>query len=158
VLAFIAAARPPNRRLYLRRAVRPLLAMLTLLATPLIMVPLSLLEKTEYENLWWFLAALSTLLFFLWLLGFAAYGGFLAVTHAFRTADIHELVPPLLTTAVTWAMVPVELTSGGYPGVPAVLQVMLLLGGPLSVTGIAWLEVRRLRRHYGLTFRGALGR
>lgn len=83
---------------------------------------------------------------------------FRALNSCFRTADVHELLPALLSPLLVWSLF--ALSLGDTPDVaapPAVLY-SFLLGGPLTVTVLSVWEIRRLRRRYGITLRTALGR
>ncbi|MFD4868628.1 hypothetical protein [Streptomyces sp. NPDC058412] len=46
------------------------------------------------------------------------------------------------------------LSSGGLPPGPVPLAVCAFLGGPASVTALAWWEIHRLRRRHGMRWRG----
>ncbi len=161
VAVFIAAARPPNRRLFLRRAGKPagaLLALFVTLAAPRLVVGLGYVD----ENTDWTASAGRVLLLFaigaflLWLAPFALYGIVQSLVHVFRTADLHETVPPLLATLLVWEVALFDVFRGAYDTVPFAVRMVLTLGGPLSVTALALWELRRLRTRYGITLRGAL--
>ncbi|MFE6804082.1 hypothetical protein ACFVEN_20665 [Streptomyces sp. NPDC057681] len=53
-----------------------------------------------------------TILTFLWVTPFIFWGVRLALVHVFRTADIHETVPPLLAMALVWEMTLIDLFTG----------------------------------------------
>lgn len=156
---FIGAARPPNRGLFLRRSLLPLVAVVVQFGAAYSFV---LAAAPEYQGLRNWAMSFSPAVkpvagvVLLWLVPFTLYGLLLSLTHVFRTTDIHELVPPLLTTTLSWVMALVDLFTDAYRGVPAGVAALLLLGAPLSVTAIAAFEVRRLNRHHGVTLRGAL--
>ncbi|MEY9488602.1 hypothetical protein RKD26_004396 [Streptomyces calvus] len=161
VTVFIAAARPPNRRLFLRRAGKPagaLLALFVTLAAPRLVVGLGYVD----ENTDWTASAGRVVLLFaigaflLWLAPFALYGIVQSLVHVFRTADLHETVPPLLATLLVWEVALFDVFRGAYDTVPFAVRMVLTLGGPLSVTALALWELRRLRTRYGITLRGAL--
>lgn len=80
------------------------------------------------------------------------------VANVFRTADVHEVLPPLVSVALVWVNLVVDLVSGKYGDAPDRVAAFLLWGGPLTVTCLALWELRRLRRGHGLTLRRALGR
>ncbi|WP_147312231.1 hypothetical protein [Thermomonospora umbrina] len=160
IAGFVFAARPPNRREYLRRLRYPLLALgaqfgaaftFVLGAAPefqwLRDLPGPAKPAVAFAAAWFVL---------LWMAPFCLYGMFLSLTHVFRTADVHELVPPLLTTVLAWVMALIDLATGAYKGVPTGVVALLLLGAPLSVTAVASFEVRRLRVRHGITLRRAL--
>ncbi|MGW1274471.1 hypothetical protein ACWD5A_38465, partial [Streptomyces sp. NPDC002491] len=93
-----------------------------------------------------------------WVLPFVVYGVGMSLVHVFRTADIHETVPPLLALVLVWETTVIDAFTGAYEGVPGPVRILLLLGAPLSVTAVALWELRRLRVGYGLTVRAALMR
>ncbi|MEU9253722.1 hypothetical protein AB0D66_17930 [Streptomyces sp. NPDC048270] len=161
VAAFVLAARSPNRRLFLRRAVRPvgaLLALVVTLAVPRLITGLGYVD----ENTDWTASAGRVVLLFalgafmLWLAPFALYGIVQSLIHVFRTADLHETVPPLLATLLVWEVAVFDMFRGTYDSVPLGVRLAFTLGGPLSVTAVALWELRRLRTRHGITLRGAL--
>ncbi|MFI9776822.1 hypothetical protein ACIHCV_19235 [Streptomyces sp. NPDC051956] len=95
---------------------------------------------------------------FVWVVPFIFWGIGLALVYVFRTADIHETVPPLLAMTLVWEMTLVDLFTGAYAGVPGPLRALLLLGAPVSVTAVGLWELHRLRAHYGIAVRGMLMR
>lgn len=161
VAVFIAAARPPNRRLFLRRAGKPagaLLALVVTLGTPRLITGMGLV--TEDTN-WTASAGRVVLLFalgafLLWLGPFGLYGIAQSLVHVFRTADLHETVPPLLATLLVWEVALFDVFRGAYDGAPFGVRMAFILGAPLSVTAVAMWELRRLRTRHGITLRGAL--
>ncbi|MFI8278223.1 hypothetical protein ACIGBH_25805 [Streptomyces sp. NPDC085929] len=94
----------------------------------------------------------------LWSIGFALYGVGLSLVHVFRTADNHEVVPPILAGILVWEMALLDVATGPYSQVPAGARAVFILGAPVTVTALSWWEMRRLRHHHELTVRGALGR
>ncbi|MET7542466.1 hypothetical protein [Streptomyces sp. NPDC005507] len=52
----------------------------------------------------------------------------------FRTADIHEVLPPILATLLVRVMAAVDVISNANAEVPAVARIVFLLGAPVSVT------------------------
>ncbi|MFK4599283.1 hypothetical protein RKD30_005950 [Streptomyces pristinaespiralis] len=161
VAVFIAAARPPNRRVFLRRLGKPagaLLALVVTLAVPRLITGLGYV--TEDTN-WTASAGRVVLLFalgafLLWLGPFGLYGIAQSLVHVFRTADLHETVPPLLATLLVWEVALFDLFRGAYDSVPFWVRMTFTLGAPLSVTLVAMWELRRLRTRHGITLRGAL--
>ncbi|MEU1573788.1 hypothetical protein ABZ519_22035 [Streptomyces collinus] len=94
-----------------------------------------------------------------WVLPFIAWGVGLALLHVFRTADIHQTMPPLLAMGrLVWEMTLIDLFTGTYAGVPVPVRAVFMLGAPLSVTAVGLWELRRLRAHYGIWVRGMLVR
>lgn len=86
----------------------------------------------------------------LWLTGFAGYGAFQVLGNFFGTAAVHRCLPPLLATVTTWLMAIPDLLTGDLHGLSLTLGFLFILGAPLTVTGIALLEMHRLRRHHGI--------
>ncbi|MES9603419.1 hypothetical protein [Actinomadura sp. NPDC000929] len=154
---FVVAARPPNRGAFARRLRYPLIAvgamfgsMFTFVlaavpdlegvrdaAGPVVMVPVGVV-------------------LFLWMLPFTLYGIVLSLTNVFRTADIHELVPPLVSVAASWVMAVVNVFDDSFKGVPNLLAFALILGAPVTVSALAYYEVRRLRLLHSITLRNTL--
>ncbi|MFD3698084.1 hypothetical protein ACFWUZ_18370 [Streptomyces sp. NPDC058646] len=161
VAVFIAAARPPNRRVFLHRVGKPagaLLALVVTLAVPRLITGLGYVDE---QTDWTASAGRVVLLFamgafLLWLTPFAFYGIGQSLVHVFRTADLHETVPPLLATLLVWEVALFDLFRGAYEDVPFMVQLAFVLGAPLSVTAVAMWELRRLRTRHGITLRGAL--
>lgn len=161
VAVFVAAARPPRRRLFLRRAGRPagaLLALVVALGVPRLVTGLGYVgEETDWTASAGRVVVLFALgAFLLWLAPFVLYGIAQSLVHVFRTADLHEVVPPLLAALLVWEVAVFDVVRGAYDGVPSGVRVAFLLGGPLSVSVMAVWELRRLRTRHGITLRGAL--
>ena len=166
---FIAATRPNNRRLYLRRALKPFGALLALCGAVLYLVLLAsgkltggpvaqMPEKPSMDAYMLLLYLLFLAFLCLWAIVFWIYGAFVSVVHVFRTADVHEVLPPIIAIVLVWALAIVDLFSDAYTGVPATARTAMVLGGPLSVTAVSLWELRRLSTRHGLTLRQALGR
>ncbi|MBT2368032.1 hypothetical protein J7E88_22630 [Streptomyces sp. ISL-10] len=157
---FILAARPPNRGLYLRRIRYPLLALATWFGNAFTLQVIT--DEGSQERLLGLAGQYADVakgvgvLCLMWLLLFGLAGGFLSITYVLRTADIHELVPPLLSTTVAWGTALAGLVTNAYRGFPPEVAALLLGGAPLSVTAIAAFEVHRLRTRHGVTLRRAL--
>ncbi|MGW7100035.1 hypothetical protein [Streptomyces sp. NPDC054883] len=156
--AFVAAARARLRRVYLRRAARSLGAVVAIMASmgtsALAMAP----ELAGFRDAVGLPGRVAIWVVCLWAIGFALYGIGLSLVHVFRTADIHEVVPPVLAGVLVWEMALLDVITGAYPQVPAGARAVFILGAPVTVTALSWWELRRLRRHHGLTIRSALGR
>ncbi|MFH7597353.1 hypothetical protein WDV06_19945 [Streptomyces racemochromogenes] len=156
--AFVTAARGPLRRVYLRRTLRPLGAVLAVMASmatfPLAMAP----ELAGVREAVGLPGKIVLGVLCLWSLGFALYGIGLSLVHVFRTADIHEVLPPLLACVLVWETALLDVVTGAYPDVPAAVRTVFVLGAPVTVTALSWWELRRLDRDHGLTLRSALGR
>ncbi|MBT2458087.1 hypothetical protein J7E98_25950 [Streptomyces sp. ISL-86] len=156
--AFVAAARGGLRRVYLRRAARSLGAVVAIMASmgtsALAMAP----ELAGLRDAVGLPGKIAIGVLCLWSIGFALYGIGLSLVHVFRTTDIHEVVPPILAGVLVWEMALLDVITGAYPQVPAGARAVFILGAPVTVTALSWWEMRRLRRHHGLTVRDALGR
>ncbi|OEV06046.1 hypothetical protein [Streptomyces oceani] len=159
---FLAAARPQARRVLLRRSVKPLGAMLAIIGSTAVLTGSVLggvLAGQGYTSgLGMLLSVVLTFFLACWLLPFTFRGLLYSVVHVFRTADIHETVPPLLATLLVVEMTVVDLISGAYEGAPGLVRLALLLGPLISVGAVSLWELRRLRTRHGLTIRGALMR
>ncbi|GHG54209.1 hypothetical protein [Streptomyces griseocarneus] len=76
----------------------------------------------------------------------------------FRTGDVHELLPALLSPLLVWSLFVLGLLDDPDVAAPPAVLYSFLLGGPLSVTALSVWEMRRLRVRHGVTMRSALGR
>jgi hypothetical protein len=155
--AFILAARPPNRGTFARRIRYPLIAVGAMFCS---MFTFVIAVAPEFGGLREAVGPVVLIpggvVLFLWMAPFAVYGIILSLTNVFRTADIHEVVPPLVSVSASWVMALVNLLTNAYEGVPVTLAMMLLLGAPLTVSALAYYELRRLRHLHGITLRNTL--
>ncbi|TDD71516.1 hypothetical protein E1298_35640 [Actinomadura rubrisoli] len=155
--AFILAARPPNRGAFARRVRYPLIAVGAMFGS---MFTFVLAAAPEFSGLREAAGPMvlipAGVVLFVWMLPFAIYGIVLSLTNVFRTADIHEVVPPLVSVSASWVIVAVNLFTDPYKGVPGTLAVALLLGPPVTVSALAYYELRRLRLLHGITLRNTL--
>ncbi|WP_256959669.1 hypothetical protein [Streptomyces viridochromogenes] len=160
-----ALAAPAARRDLLRRAARCFGAIVAMMAAASVF-PITVLSgvfegepltEGQFTVTKGLLLAANLFIFF-WVLPFIVWGVGLAVQHVFRTADIHETVPPLLIMALTWETALIDVFTGAHEGVPTVIRYVFILGAPLSVTAVGLWELHRLRVHYGLGMRGLLMR
>ncbi|MEU9377612.1 hypothetical protein AB0D94_28100 [Streptomyces sp. NPDC048255] len=156
--AFVAASRDGLRRVYLRRALRPLGSVLAIMASmgtaALAMAP----ELEGVRDAVGLPGKIAIVVLCLWSIGFALYGIGLSLVHVFRTADIHEVLPPLLASVLVWEMALLDVITGTYAQVPTGARVVFILGAPVTVTALSCWELYRLRRDHGLTLRTALRR
>lgn len=90
---------------------------------------------------------------FLWLLFFLFFATGPAVRSGFNSAAVHAALPALLTGVLVWEFALISLAAGGLPPGPPFIAVLAFLGGPASVTAVAWWEIRRLRERYGVRLR-----
>ncbi|MGW1785971.1 hypothetical protein ACWCQQ_43865 [Streptomyces sp. NPDC002143] len=86
----------------------------------------------------------------LWLTGMVIYGAVQVSGNFFGTAAVHRSLPPLLATVTTWLMAVPDLVTGDLHGLSLTMGIVFILGAPLTVTSIALLEMRRLKRRYGI--------
>ncbi|WP_330333106.1 hypothetical protein OHS33_27625 [Streptomyces sp. NBC_00536] len=160
--AFVFSARPPGPAFYRRRLRGPLLSLGVLLATAVAFWA-GVLQQ-GYTNTLFGAGALGMLLtpvlgfLALFSLPFTLASAALCVHHAFRTADVHEVLPPLISPVLVWALAIVQVFDKGPVDAPLPVRILFLLGPPLSVTALSGWELRRLRVRYGITLRAALGR
>ncbi|MGW8776586.1 hypothetical protein ACWGNM_00740 [Streptomyces sp. NPDC055796] len=91
---------------------------------------------------------------FWWVVFFLCFASGPALRHAFNLSALHAALPALVTTVLVWVLAFRGLSSGGLPPGPVPLAVCAFLGGPASVTLLAWWEIHRLRRRHGVRWRG----
>ncbi|MEU6255655.1 hypothetical protein [Streptomyces sp. NPDC047043] len=155
---FVAAAHGHLRRLYLRRALRSLGAIVALVAS-MAVFPLAMAPDAATRGFRDFIGVPGKVvlgLACLWSLGFAVYGIGLALVHVLRTADIHQLLPPALAIVLVWELALLDLITGAYPEVPPLARAVFMMGAPVTVTALSCWEMRRLRHRHGLSLRQAL--
>ncbi|MEU6483429.1 hypothetical protein [Streptomyces sp. NPDC046887] len=156
--AFVLAARPPLRPVYRRRLGGPLTSLGALFAGALLYGLGPILMEQHQDGGGGLLLGLAASVLFLSGGLFSLASAVLAVHHAFRTAEVHEVLPPLLSPVLVWAMFVVQLLDNPPVTAPLWVRITFLFGPPLSVTALSAWELRRLRVHHGRTLRGALGR
>ncbi|MFJ2610084.1 hypothetical protein ACIO13_34755 [Streptomyces sp. NPDC087425] len=86
----------------------------------------------------------------LWLVVFVVAGAVRLTGNFFGTAAVHRGLPALLAMVTTWLMALPDLLTGDLHGLSLTMGVIFILGAPVTVTGIALLELRRLRSRYGI--------
>ncbi|MEV2189609.1 hypothetical protein AB0I02_01210 [Streptomyces phaeochromogenes] len=158
----IAAARPPARQELLRRTAKPFGSILAIMGA-MFVFPAGVFTgfvsgRFATNPVMTVVTVVGILLTIVWVLPFVFYGVGMSLVHVFRTADIHETVPPLLAITLVWEMALVDMFTGAYDTLPGPVRIVVTLGAPLSVTAVGLWELRRLRTNYGLTLRGALMR
>ncbi|MEV6398308.1 hypothetical protein AB0M39_26625 [Streptomyces sp. NPDC051907] len=151
-------ARPSSRadmRSRLRPAVRSVLWYFGALAVaPAYIAMTLLLGGGVEENAVGVLLTVGLLVPMLWVALFVVFSTRAAVRTAFNTTDVHPALPALLTGVLVWEFAVVSLAMGGLPPGPPLVQFLAVLGGPASVSAVAWWEIVRLRTRYGVTLRG----
>jgi hypothetical protein len=162
VAGFIAATRPPNRQLFLRRALKPLGALCALGCCIAFILLLGngvfgdfALTGEEKPSPGAYARLAFMLFFLLWYVPFFLYGIAMVLVHVFRTADIHEALPPLLAMVLVWELTVSDLFTGAYDAAPFGVRMALTFGAPLSITAVSLWELRRLRSRHGITVRQA---
>ncbi|HZF92214.1 proline-rich domain-containing protein [Streptomyces sp.] len=85
-----------------------------------------------------------------WLTALVIRGAVHVSGNFFGTAGVHRCLPPLLATVTTWLMAIPDLVTGDLHGLSLTMGVVFILGAPLTVTGIALLEMGRLKQRYGI--------
>ncbi|QKZ25226.1 hypothetical protein HUT05_45740 [Streptomyces chartreusis] len=89
---------------------------------------------------------------FWWVIFFLGFASGPALRHAFNLSALHAALPALVTSVLVWVFALLGLWTGGLPPGPLPLAVCAFLGGPVSVTAVAWWEIHRLR--HGVRLRG----
>ncbi|MGW7100817.1 hypothetical protein [Streptomyces sp. NPDC054838] len=151
---FVMSARPPGPAFYRQRLRGPLTALGTLFGTALLLW-LAVTQGTAGSMS---LLGFGSGLLALFLLPFGMASAVLCVHHAFRTGDVHEVLPPLITPVLVWAMFLLQLFDDAPVLAPLPVRILFLIGPPASVTALSLWELRRLRTMYGITLRLAVGR
>ena len=174
VTAFIVGARSPLGRLYASRLLGPLTAVGAIAlgaGVSWLMVKMLKGEIISTADFSYHGILYGLLIMLLFLIGglvcvlvlvFAILFTLIALIHGlnscFRLADVHELLPALISPLLVWSLFALGLFDAPDVAAPPVVLWTFLLGGPLSVTALSVWEVRRLRGRYGITLRAALGR
>lgn len=153
---FIAAARPPHRARYARRALRPLGAMIAFAGCWVFFSELLWSVGDVVMMTVPIIGHLVMIVVGVWFICFTFRSMLLAVSHVLRAADVHELLPPILSTVLVWELAITDLFLGDYGNAPLAVRALFLLGAPASVTLLSLWEARRLRTRHGITLRGAL--
>ncbi|MGW0661668.1 hypothetical protein [Streptodolium elevatio] len=155
-LAFVLLSHDNVRR-ETRRAMRyPMTSMAWFLGAGGILAAVAasgLVEAKPDHPAMWVLLLLG-LAGFIWTGFFAIFAFFLVPRHLFAAADGHLLMPSLLAPTLSWAVAAVDFASPGNNRVPAVVAIVVTLGGPVTITALSVWEAKRVRELYGVTFRG----
>ncbi|MFG3429388.1 hypothetical protein [Streptomyces californicus] len=160
VMGFIASSRPPVRTVYWRRLGGPIGGVASLFASAL---TLWLLLKddggirlTQMLGPLQFVGLIAVLAAVLFATVFGLTAVVLSVHYVFRTGDIHQVLPPALSSLLAWLTLLVQTTD--EVAAPAGVQLLFLYGAPLSITLLSGWELQRLHTRFGVTVRRALGR
>ncbi|MET9605581.1 hypothetical protein ABZZ17_11020 [Streptomyces sp. NPDC006512] len=160
--AFVFSARRPGPAFYRARLRGPLTALGTVFGTALLLVlvgPLTdAMSRLFSLGIAGYLLYLALSFAFLFAVPFGLAAAAFCVHHCFRTADVHEVLPPLISPVLVWAMALFQLFDAPPVNAPLGVRLLFVAGPPLSVTALSVWELRRLRVQYGITVRAALGR
>ncbi|MYZ36680.1 MULTISPECIES: hypothetical protein [unclassified Streptomyces] len=157
---FVAAARPPARSLYMRRLAGPAKGFLALFAAVLVLW--GLLQDSAGARLalqlgmWQIVFLPLALGAVLFAVPYGLTAVVLCVHYVFRAADVHEVLPALLSPVLVWALFAFQVADPSPLEAPAVVRMVFLFGPPASVTALSLWELRWLRRRFGITVRRAL--
>jgi hypothetical protein len=160
---FVLTARPPARAVYRRRLSGPMAGFGSLFLAVLVLF-LVLQDSggarfaAQFGVVGQLVALTLALVAVVFAVPFVLASAAFCVHYVFRTADVHEVLPPLLSPVLVWVMFGFQLVDSSPVTAPAAIQMLFLIGPPLSVTALSAWELRRLRTHFGLTLRGALQR
>jgi hypothetical protein len=157
ILGFIYYA-PPHLRPHLRTRLRaPLKAVgwyvLTLVVISGTLLLTAQIDERDGRSWWEYALAVAALIVILWGLPFFFMASLYSARSAFNSAQVHPMLPPVLTLALVWVFAGFNLLGDGMPGGPPVVQYCSLLGGPLSVTAVSLWELRRMRTRFGVILR-----
>ncbi|WP_217231362.1 hypothetical protein [Streptomyces anulatus] len=157
---FVAAARPPARSVYIRRLAGPAKGFFALFMSVLVLWGLlqdSAGARMAQELGMWKIVflplALGAVLF---AVPYGLTAVVLCVHYVFRTADVHEVLPALLSPVLVWVLFAFQVTDPSAVDAPTAVRALFLFGPPVSVSVLSLLELRRLRRRFGITVRTAL--
>ncbi|WP_406102512.1 hypothetical protein OG698_09035 [Streptomyces sp. NBC_01003] len=158
IIGFIYYA-PPHLRPHLRSRLRaPLKAVgwyvLTLAVIGGVLVLTALTVDDRDGKSWWeYVLAVVALVVVAWGFPFFFMASLYSARSAFNSAQVHPMLPPVLTMALVWVFAALNLIGDGMPGGPPIVQFCSTLGGPLSVTAVSLWELRRMRTRFGVTLR-----
>jgi hypothetical protein len=159
IMGFIYYA-PPHLRPHLRSRLRaPLKSVgwyvLTLVVMGGILVPTALTVNADDGKDWWeYALAFASLAVIVWGIPFFFMATLYSARSAFNSAQVHPMLPPVLTLTLVWVFAAMNVIGDGAPDGPPVVQFCSTLGGPLSVTAVSLWELRRMRTRFGVTLRG----
>lgn len=123
---------------------RPLLRSLNLLLRFVGSVLLAWLLLVEGAQFGLAVLLLAPLAF--WMLAFVAVGAVRLQQNFFGTAAVHRCLPPLLASVIAWMTAVPDLVTGDLKGMGVAVGTVFILGGPVTVTLLATVEFRRLKR------------
>ncbi|MFI8320072.1 hypothetical protein [Streptomyces sp. NPDC085529] len=121
-------------------------------AVPLLFVGMIALTES-HQSAFRPLLMLALLVPVFWLLFYVIFCSLTLVPSVFGLSRVHSALPALVTGVLVWELAAVSLAVSGMPPGPVPVQLAAVIGGPASVTAVAWWELSRLRERYGVTFR-----
>ncbi|MGV9453176.1 hypothetical protein [Streptomyces sp. NPDC003635] len=158
IVGFVYYA-PPHLRPHLRARLRaPLKAVgwyvLTLVVISTVLVATALTVNADNGKGWWeYVLAVASLIVIVWGFPFFFMASLYSARSTFNSAQVHPMLPPVLTLALVWVLAAFSLIDEGLPGGPPLVQFCSTLGGPLSVTAVSLWELRRMRTRFGVALR-----
>ncbi|MER0244987.1 hypothetical protein AAHZ94_23935 [Streptomyces sp. HSW2009] len=155
VLGVLIWCAPPARRPAMRAALRGPLRQLGLFFGSLAMVPalfygLDLANPSHVGGSLGTLLVLASIAVCIWSVFLFLFAAATVVRTGFGVAAVHPAAPALLTCVLVGELAAI----GGLPSGPPVIAYVFLVGGPATVTALAYWEIRRLRTRYGVRLRG----
>lgn len=159
VIAVLFRLAPAHARPAMRARVRPAVRLAlryfgAFTAVPVLFAGVILLSRAMPDGEVNVLITFALLLPAVWLLFFVVFASSTVVRGAFETAEIHAALPALLAGVLVWELAAINLVTAGMPPGPPLVRICAVIGGPASVSAVAWWEIGRLRRRYGVTFGG----
>lgn len=157
ILGFIYYA-PSHLRPHMRSRLRaPLKAVgwyvLTIVVLGGIMFPASRIGTDEQPSVPQYALLVAAVGAFVWGIPFFVLASLYSARSAFNTAQVHPMLPPVITMALVWVFAIFNVLGDGLPQGPPAVQYSSVLCGPLSVTAVSLWEMRRMRTRFGVTLR-----
>ncbi|MFB8181066.1 hypothetical protein ACFC8N_34585 [Streptomyces sp. NPDC055966] len=153
-MAFVWCA-PSSRRRTMWAALRGSLRQLGLFVSTLLLIVVlvvcwSVADPSRLggsAGTWLSLAFLAGVMWSVFLFLFASAA---VARTGFGAAAVHPAAPPVLATFLVWTFA----ATAKLPSGPTPIAYALFIGGPATVTAIAWWEIHRLRTRFGVRLRG----
>ncbi|WP_327691922.1 MULTISPECIES: hypothetical protein [unclassified Streptomyces] len=157
ILGFIYYAPSHLRPLMRSRLSAPLKAVgwyvLSIVAMGVILFPASRIGTTERPTVLEYALLIAATAVIVWGIPFFVLASLYSARSAFNTAQVHPMLPPVITMALVWVFAIFNVIGDGLPEGPPFVQYCSMLGGPLSVTAVSLWEMRRMRTRFGVTLR-----
>jgi hypothetical protein len=157
ILGFIYYA-PSHLRPHMRSRLRaPLKAVgwyvLTIVAIGVILYPASRVGTHARPTVLDYALLIAAMVVIVWGIPFLLLASLYSARSAFNTAQVHPMLPPVITMALVWVFAIFNVIGDGLPEGPPVVKFCAMLGGPLSVTGVSLWELHRMKTRFGVTLR-----